>query len=279
MVLASKTECRVFAALFAACCRKIVVTLSAMNASSLSDRLKGATVKHDSQKLRLIRERLGMTQEKLSILSRVSERTVQRAESGAQVSLETLNDFAAALEVPLSELVENLADATADNHAALRRVNVARTLLDDLTRAGVADFDCEIDPSTSEMETLLALVGLIESRLPNWDHTASPSYLSLRERIEMASTISSQINALHESGISLYSSASWIMARVPRYDMDEGFYSTHTRQPFERVMTLQLLISRSTDEKIYRKAPGSWGLEEQPPPPPSWGDLSDDVPF
>ena len=52
-------------------------------------------MKHDAAKLRAIRESMGMTQEKLAILSSVSPRTVQRAEAGAGMSLETLNDFAA----------------------------------------------------------------------------------------------------------------------------------------------------------------------------------------
>ncbi len=233
-------------------------------------------MKHDAAKLRAIRESMGMTQEKLAILSSVSPRTVQRAEAGIGMSLETLNDFAASLEVPLSELVHDPDDTGRDTQTALRRVTVARTLLDDLTRAGVALFDCETDPSPSEMGAVLALVSLVESRLPHWDHEQAPASLSLRERIEVSATISDYLSTLNEAGLGLYSAASWIMARVPRYDMDEGFYATHTRQRFERVMTLQILIARSADSKIYRKAPEGWGLEEEPksdPPSADWGDV------
>jgi len=236
-------------------------------------------VKHDAAKLRAIRESMGMTQEKLAILSSVSPRTVQRAEAGAGMSLETLNDFAASLEVPLSELVHDPDKTGRDIQTALRRVTIARTLLDDLARAGVALFDCETDPSPSEMGTVLALVSQIELRLPHWDHEQAPASLSLRERIEVSATISDYLSTLNEAGIGLYSAASWIMARVPRYDMDEGCYATHTRQRFERVMTLQILIARSADSKIYRKAPESWGLEEEPKPDPASGDDWGDVPF
>lgn len=243
-------------------------------------------MKHDAAKLKLLRESMGMTQEKLAILSSVSERTVQRAEAGATMSLETLNDFAAALEIPLGELVYDPDEAGTDQATGLRRVTVARTLLGDLTRAGVASFNCEVDPAPAEMETVLALVGLIEARLPApWIWEDRPTALSLREKIETSSTISNYLTTLSSSGIGLYSAMSWIMAQYPTFDMDEGMCGTHRGQPYERVMTLQLLLSRSGEDKIYRRTPSVWGLDEEPPQ--QWqpqtsafdADLDDDVPF
>lgn len=269
-------SCRPFSLPLSASCRYAVVTLSASLIGP-----KGTTLKHDAAKLRLLRESMGMTQEKLSILSSVSERTVQRAEAGGTMSLETLNDFAAALEIPISELVYDPDEKDREAVTGLRRVTVARTLLDDLARSGVAAFDCELDPTPSEMDTVLALVSLIEARLPSpWYFHDRPADLSLREKIEIASAVSNYLASLQEAGIGLYASASWILARYPRYDMDEGVCSTSLRQPYERVMTLQILLSRNTDSKIYRKPPTSWGLDEAPPPQPSFAnDLDDDVPF
>lgn len=238
-------------------------------------------MKHDAAKLKLLRESMGMTQEVLAIRSSVSERTVQRAEAGATVSLETLNDFAAVLEVPLSELVHDPDEGAADNVTALRRVTAVRTVLDDLSRATVAVFDCDFDPTSEEMTAVLALVSLIEARLPNpWEQ--GPDALSLREKIEISSTASGYLEALSATSIGLYSSTSWIMARVPVYDMDEGHFYVHTRHPYTRTMTMQLLLSRSTEDKIYRKAPSGWGLDEAPPPPPPPPpsfDFDDEVPF
>lgn len=242
-------------------------------------------MKHDAAKLKLLRESMGMTQEKLAILSSVSERTVQRAEAGATMSLETLNDFAAALEIPISELVYDPDGAGTEKAVGLRRVTNARTLLDDLGRAGVASFDCELDPTPAEMDSVLSLVELIEARLPSpWVWEDRPGVLSLREKLEISSTISNFLSALSASGVGLYSAPSWIMAQYPRFDMDEGICSTHTRQPYERVMTLQMLLSRSSEDKIYRRAQSHWGLDEEPttkprPQPTFDADLDDDVPF
>jgi transcriptional regulator with XRE-family HTH domain len=239
---------------------------------------KEPNLKHDATKLKLLRESMGMTQEKLAILSSVSERTVQRAEAGAKMSLETLNDFAAALEVPLSELVFDPDETSADATIALRRVETARSVLDDLGRATAATFDCEFDPIGSELETVLALVSLIESRLPNpWDHGPEP--LTLRDKIQLSATASAYLETLKSTGIGLYSSASWISAKVPRFDLDEGHFYTHDRQKYERVMTLQILLSRSMEDRIYRKSPNGWGLDEASPPKPVTFDFDDDVPF
>ena len=123
-------------------------------------------MKHDATKLRLIRERMGMTQEKLAILSNVSERTVQRAESGANMRLDTLSDFAAALEVPLSELVLDADEISTEKDVSLRRIGAGRMLIDDLSKAGVASFDCEAEPNDDEMDDILELVRIIEERLP-----------------------------------------------------------------------------------------------------------------
>jgi transcriptional regulator with XRE-family HTH domain len=233
-------------------------------------------MKHDPTKLRLVRESLGMTQEKLAILSNVSERTVQRAEAGANMRLDTLADFAAVLELPLSELVFDPDEIANDKEVSLRRVRTARTLIDDLAKAGVASFECEIDPSPAEISQVLELVSLIEERLPTpWQFDQHPALVSLSAKIQLAATIAALIVQLTDRGICLYSSASWISAKYPRYDMDEGFRYTTTSQHYEKVMTLQLLVCRSLDEKVYRKPVTDWGLEQAPSPM----SLDDDVPF
>lgn len=238
-------------------------------------------MKHDAVKMRLVRESMGMTQEKLAILSNISERTVQRAEAGANMRLDTLADFAAALELPLSELALDPDDNERD--VGLRLVRTARDLIDDLAKAGVAKFDCEIDSDPQEMEPLLTLVGLIEERLPTpWDLDQHPAATSLGDKIRLAAQIKELIEKLRASQVGLYAATSWINAKYPRWDMDEGHRYTHDHQSYEKVMTLRMIITRSSDDRIFRKAIGHWGLDEAPPPEPVLAfcdDLDDDVPF
>lgn len=235
-------------------------------------------MKHDASRMRMIRESMGMTQEKLAILSNVSERTVQRAEAGATMRLDTLADFAAALQVPLSELVLDVDNAEYEKDVSLRRQLAGRGILDNLVKAGVAAFDCEVDPSEAEIEEVLALIRFIEARLPTpWEFEQHPASISLSERVQYGSLLTKQLERLAGFGIGLFGGSKWINAKYPYWDYDEGCRYTRDRQPYERVMTLRLVLARSSDEKIYRKPLAGWGLDEAPPLTISDGD--DGVPF
>lgn len=240
-------------------------------------------MKHGHEKLRHLRKLKGMTQEKLAHLSKVSERTVQRAESGEEMSIETLNDLAAALEVPVTSLVE-VDEAVPDTSVVLRRVTSARAIIDDLAKAGVAHFDCTVDPKKEELQLVLELVGTIESRLPSpWDDSQSPEMLSLRQKIELAAKLTDLLAEAAALGIGVFTTNSWIRARYPYFDVDEGFRITRGGQPFENVMTMQILVSRSDAERSYGQQTVGWNLEQEPEvlrPAAFDSDLDDDdVPF
>jgi transcriptional regulator with XRE-family HTH domain len=240
-------------------------------------------MKHDGQKIRDLRQIRGMTQEKLALLSKVSERTVQRAENGQPMAIETLNDLAAALEIPVSDLVaENVAGK--DTATILRRVTSARTFIDELGKAGVALFDCDVDPSKEEIEHVLALVEAVEQRLPvPWDVNMRPEPLSLRQKIELSVKVTDLLSEVENFGIGLFTAASWIRARYPYYDSDEGVTATYSRQRFESVMTLRIRLSRTANDRTFDAGVISWGLEEEPVPVRATDpfDISDDddVPF
>lgn len=62
-------------------------------------------------KIASLRKQRGWTQEKLAEESQVNTRTVQRLESGEDVSLETLRLIANALDVQIADLFESLDDS------------------------------------------------------------------------------------------------------------------------------------------------------------------------
>jgi len=240
-------------------------------------------MKHVHEKLRHLRKAKGMTQEKLAHVSKVSERTIQRAERGEDISIETLNDLAAALEVPVMSLIE--ADgAVAEPNIALRRVTSARAIIDDLAKAGVAHFDCTVDPGKEELQLVLELVGAIESRLPSpWNDSEQPEVLSLRQKIELAAKLTDLLTEATALGIGIFTANSWIRARYPYFDVDEGFRITRGVQPFENVMTMQILVARSDADRCYGQQIVSWNLEQEPEiarPAAFDSDLDDDdAPF
>ena len=147
--------------------------------------------------------------------------------------LDTLVDFAAALEIPLSELALEPEDSPGDKDVGLRLVRVARNLIDDLAKAGVAKFDCEIDPEDDEMEAVLELVDLIEKRLPTpWEVDQHPADGTLSEKIRLSASVRRLLEHLAAKGIGFYAVTSYD-AQYPRYDMDERCRSTSSNQRYE----------------------------------------------
>ncbi|HEX8384084.1 MAG TPA: helix-turn-helix transcriptional regulator [Sphingomonas sp.] len=224
-----------------------------------------------------MRESMGMTQEKLAILSSVSERTVQRAEAGLNMSLETLNDFASALEMPLSSLVSDPEEINSEEAIGLRRVVSIRAVIDELETSGVAVLDCELDPNPTELQPILDLVGAIEARLPSpWNYYERPGKLTLSQKLVLSGALMAHLQALSLVNIGLYTTTSWIKAKYPQYDPGPDRCCTNDWTPYTDVKAMQLVVARSTDPRLYRKPVPWWGLEVAS----GFVDLEDDdVPF
>src|SRR6266446_2767027 len=87
-------------------------------------------------RVRELRVRQSMTQEKLAAMSKVSHRTVQRAERSEPLQLDTLASLAATLGVTVGELTINDSDpdqirrpeTSESNAVVLRRITSGKTL-------------------------------------------------------------------------------------------------------------------------------------------------------
>lgn len=113
----------------------------------------------DPNKLRLLREQKGITQEKLAHDSRTGLRTIQRAERGHSIRNETVAFIAEALSVPITHLRANEEDGlieTDPQHDViiLRRMRSASVLLDGLQKSYMCRLECSVDADGSNVSTL-----------------------------------------------------------------------------------------------------------------------------
>src|SRR6516164_1379267 len=87
-------------------------------------------VRCNGARVRQLRVQQSMTQEKLAAMSKVNQRTVQRAEGSASLQLDTLASLAATLRVTTGELTRTDADSdgvgqtptSESNTAVLRQI-------------------------------------------------------------------------------------------------------------------------------------------------------------
>jgi hypothetical protein len=141
-----------------------------------------------------------------------------------------------------------------------------------------------IIPEANELADVLSLIGAIEARLPvPWDFNERPPALRLRDRVELTSKFAELMSNTERHGIGLFSANTWIRVQYPYFDAEEGVTCTHGGQPYQNVMTMQLLLCRSLMDKVYDPQVSQWGLDleptRQPPPAFSSTSLDDDVPF
>lgn len=266
-------------------CHQSVVTLSQPSKGRMgpmNQQRRKTSVHCDPIKLRSLREQLAITQEKLAHLSNVERRTVQRAESGQPISLETLADLAAALRVSPDELrlqqdqPKLLSEATG-NVVTLRPATTGRGVTEVLERAAIARLDCDVEPTLEIMPTLRAVILAIEAIMPGdpWDSDSTmyrrKAGESLVDKLEMQAALTGHLQALRDAQLTLFIGGSMELVRMPQFG-DEGPYTT-ARQLYESVWAARLLIAPSGPDRLVVSAKVKWPVEVSADGP------IDDVPF
>ena len=137
----------------------------------------------DGTKLRELRIQKGMSQEKLGLLSNLNKRTIQRAEKGEAVSLETIAFIADALETePRAlrgnqfELFNGSAQAPDAQQGEVILVPVSRgtRLVNTLGSAFFAKFEYEAEPTEDTVELLEQVALILNSSWTNpWSNLIS----------------------------------------------------------------------------------------------------------
>jgi transcriptional regulator with XRE-family HTH domain len=254
----------------------------------------------DGGKIRELREGAGMTQEKLAIMSRVDRRTVQRAEQGTRLQMETLSSLAAALNVPVSQIistelkVDEIDELTAKSLVVLNRIQSGIALLNIVRDNYDGRIACEAEPTPDNVDALTSIIGKLEEIMPDpWRRAQDDVTLTLSDRLRAAVAIGEQIKVLEGKGVAFYAGTYTARTQIPWQDYDTGEMQTSSRTPYQLVTNFVVIVAplsngeRITvkEKNVYAppKAPAFESGFEGPPakspagPPPSA--MEDDIPF
>jgi transcriptional regulator with XRE-family HTH domain len=228
-----------------------------------------------------------MTQEKLAAMSKVDIRTVQRAEKGKRLQIETVASLASALNVTVPDLSVKARSNTDEslhqdeddyeeiperNAVALRQVTSGKTLLDIVYGSFSGRLTCNVEPTAENVEALSAMVEEIEGLIPNpWEPLPLGHPVTLAQRLRAAVALTARLQTLEALGIAVYAGTYTAMTRLPRVDGETYEIYTRTDAPFEPVTLCRITLDKSGFSGITLFVDDKW-TEPEPT-------LDDDIPF
>lgn len=209
----------------------------------------------DGAKLRNLRLQRGMSQEKLGLMTKLNKRTIQRAESGEPVAIESLAFIADALEVEPEmlrgrqlELFQGGVPAKPTRQGEVILVPATRgsRLVNTVRHAFMAKFEYEAEPTEDNLALLEEIAGVLNAAWENpwepptgrFDQTTTDA-----ELLRLQAKANRVIPSLDQLGIRVFMGtyASW--QQQPRYDVDEGHMYVTQRAPKERVTNVLIIVS------------------------------------
>lgn len=240
----------------------------------------------DGELIRSKRSELGMTQEKLAAMSALNTRTVQRAERGEPMSIETLAQIASALNVKTSDLRaghnEDLDDGNPSaNAVVLHKTDSGKVVRDALARSFAGSIDIEIEPTAENVDLVIGLAETVERMAPEpWDvekFKTGPGPVSqqLRDAVEL----NALIDELAKLGVYVFVGTYVSSAVKPRMDGDTYDLYTSIRWKPEPVTIYRVRVSDSSVSKIAVPAHDEYPLHRPEPEPAPAADLDDNLPF
>lgn len=207
-------------------------------------------------KIKEFREQRGMTQEVLAKACGVTPRTIQRAEAGNVISLETLTSIASVFEVRPTELIQKK-DVESysfndENSLSLRRVYSGREIIKDLTTCFMASLEFDAEPNENNKNKLISLSKQIEDLIPDpWSREYYyRENLTVSKKIELSALISQLIAELDALKISVYLGRYVSEKLVPKFNPYENSIDTEYGQAKEPVVISKIIISERRSDKI-----------------------------
>lgn len=213
----------------------------------------------DGERLRNIRISKGISQEKLALMANVNKRTIQRAEKGAPIALETAAFIAEAIGVtPLALRAAQLeifeAGKKVWNEVVLVPVSSGRRIVDALRSAFEGDVIYDVEPTTENIELLAKLASILDPFKPApWEIPSALYDPDQATILKKQAELNEIIPNLLEMGINIYLGTYPASRQKPKYDMDEGCMYTRNSFSFESAPVALLVVSDTTASHLMRK--------------------------
>ena len=213
----------------------------------------------DGEKLRKLRTSKGMSQEKLAILANVNKRTIQRAENGDHIALETAAFIAEAVGVSAASLRgiqrELVApDTTEWNEVILVPTNSGRRMVDALRTSFEAEITFDVEPTKDNIGPLAQLATLLEPFKPEpWEIPQAQYDPSQADVLQKQAEVNALLPSLVEMGINVFLGSYPASRQIPRYDMDEGCMYIRETFSYESAQITLLVVSDTSASHLMRK--------------------------
>jgi len=234
----------------------------------------------DGDKLRNLRAAKGMSQEKLARMANVNKRTIQRAEKGEPVGLETAAFIAEAVGVSPASLRGRQPDLFEAgkkqwDEVVLVPVNSGRRIIDALRSSYDAEISFDVEPTQDNIEPLAKLAEMLERFKPDpWETPFEKYEPAQAEVLQKQAEVNALLPSLLDMGINLYLGVYQAGRQTPSYDMHEGTMSHHVSAPIEPVPVSLVVVSDTSSSHLLRK-PDDVFRE----PKGYTEDLDSDIPF
>ena len=213
----------------------------------------------DGQKLRRLREAKGFTQEKLAALCNLTKRTIQRAEAGTPVALETVSFIADALDARPDEFraapkKENEPKPEDPDDVVLVRTASGRKVISTILRCFDVSISYDVEPTKENIEALSALSERLKSAYcdPHRPPLELPT-LSDVEVLRLQADLNEDLQTLPPMGFHIYMATYMAYRVIPYCDPYEENMMTKQNQPKEEVELGLIVVSDSTDDHLIRQ--------------------------
>jgi transcriptional regulator with XRE-family HTH domain len=222
----------------------------------------------DREKLTSLRTNRALTQEALAGKAKMDVRTIQRAEAGKPIGLQTIQEIASALGVAPSEIMVEERTPVEDTYdgetvaVVLKPQPSARWLLGTLSDCHDCKLSCSADLIVDMVEPAKEFCNVIRPMLPELWPTSTDDWFSSRvrdeasrlaDRIDLQAKLNDVMFALRNVGLEVFAGTYVDYKQIPSWDAEEGCFSVRTTQKPEPVKIALVQIAEVQERSIQMR--------------------------